>query len=190
MRIGEFFFVALIAMWVGVASGQDRVDGHNGVDYRIGADDVISIVVWKNEALSRRVPVRPDGMISLPLLNDVRAAGLTPMELREVLSQGLVEYMPDPEVSVIVETVNSFKVSVIGEVRKAGRYEIKSRTSVLDLLALAEGFTEFASRSRIVILRDTGTKVERIPFNYNRVVSSGNGAENVFLQPGDTVVVP
>ena len=159
-------------------------------DYRIGPEDVLDIAVWNNTAISRTVPVRPDGKISLPLLNDVQAAGLTPMQLREVLTKKLAEYTPTPEVSVIVREVHSFKVSVIGEVKKPGRHELKSRATVLDALAMAEGVGEFAARGRIVILRSEGNSLKRIPFNYNRVVSSDGELENFQLQPGDIIVVP
>ena len=171
-------------------------------DYRIGPEDLLQISVWKNEAMSRSVPVRPDGKISLPLLNDVQAAGLTALELRDVLTQKLADYMPNPEVSVIVSEVRSFKISVVGEVARPARYDLKSWTTVLDALALAGGFTPFAARSRIVILRPEGNTVKRIPFNYNKVISSreslldrilnagGEGQENFYLQNGDIVLVP
>jgi polysaccharide export outer membrane protein len=157
-------------------------------EYRIGPEDVLHIAVWKNDAITRTVPVRPDGMISLPLLNEIRAAGLTPAELRDVLMKQLVEYMPSPEVAVIVTDVKSYKVSVIGEVRRPALLELKSWTTVLDALALAGGFTEFAARNRIVILRRNGKTVQRIPFNYSKVVS---GEQQSFtLLPGDVVLVP
>src|SRR5881296_361976 len=159
-------------------------------DYRIGPEDVLDIAVWNNTAISRTVPVRPDGKISLPLLNDVQAAGLTPMQLRDVLIKKLAEYIPAPEVSVIVREVHSIKVSVIGEVKKPGRHELKSRATVLDALAMAEGLGEFASRGRIVILRPDGNTLKRIPFNYNKVVSTDGELENFMLQPGDIIVVP
>jgi len=155
--------------------------------YRIGPEDVLHISVWKNDTMSRTVPVRPDGKISLPLLNDVQAAGLTALELREVLTQKLAEYLPSPEVSVIVSDVRSFKVSIIGEVARPGRFELKSWTTVLDVLALAGGFTQFATRSRMVILRPDGTTMKRIPFNYNKL--SGE-QENFYLRNGDIVLVP
>ena len=158
-------------------------------DYRIGPEDVLDISVWNNAAISRTVPVRPDGKVSLPLVNDVQAAGLTPMQLRSALIKKLAEYVPSPEVSVIVREVHSFKVSVIGEVKRTGRHELKGRATVLDVLALAEGFGEFAARGRIVVIRQDG---RQILFNYNKVVSSnGAGArENFLLQPGDIIVVP
>ena len=167
----------------------EREASRNGTPdaYRIGPEDMLQISVWKNEAMTRTIPVRPDGKISLPLLNDVQAAGLTALELREVLAQKLGEYIPSPEVSVIVSDVRSFKVSVIGEVARAGRFELKSSTSVLDALALAGGFTPFAARSRIVILRPAGTTMKKIPFNYNKLAGA---QENFYLQNGDIVLEP
>jgi polysaccharide biosynthesis/export protein len=156
-------------------------------DYRIGPEDVLQISVWKNDALTRTVQVRPDGKISLPLLNDVQAAGFTPLELRKVLTQKLMDYEPSAEVSVIVSEVRSFKVSVIGEVTKSGRYDLKSWATVLDVLALAGGFTQFAAPSRIVILRPDGTTMKRIPFNYNKLAGE---QENFYLRNGDIVLVP
>jgi polysaccharide biosynthesis/export protein len=170
--------------------GASERDGNRGAPpdtYRIGPEDVLSISVWKNEAMSRAVPVRPDGKISLPLLNDVQAGGLTALELRDVLTKQLAAYMPNPEVSVIVTDVRSFKVSVIGEVARPGRYEFKSWTTVLDALALAGGFTQFASRSRILILQPDGKTMKRIPFNYNKI---GAEQENFYLRNGDIVMVP
>jgi polysaccharide export outer membrane protein len=158
--------------------------------YKIGPEDMLNISVWKNDALSRSVQVRPDGMISMPLLDDVGAAGLTPLQLRDVLAKRLAEFMPNPEVSVIVADVRSFKVSLLGEVARPGRYELKSWTTILDVLAQAGGFNQFAARSRIVVLRPTGKTMTRIPFNYNKVVSSGGEVENFYLQPGDIVLVP
>ena len=158
--------------------------------YKIGPEDMIAVSVWKNDAMSRVIPVRPDGMISLPLLDDVQAAGLTPMQLRDVITKRLTDYMPAPEVSVIVNDVRSFKVSVIGEVSRPARYELKSLTTVLDVLAQAGGFNQFANRSRIVILRPNGKSMTRIPFNYNKVIASGGEEENFYLQPNDIVLVP
>jgi polysaccharide export outer membrane protein len=159
--------------------------------YKIGPEDLLSVSVWKNDAMSRVVPVRPDGMISLPLLDDVQAAGLTPMQLRDVIIKKLADYMPAPEVSVIVNEVRSFKVSVMGEVARPARYELRSVTTILDVLAQAGGFTQFANRSRIVILRPNGNKaMTRIPFNYNKVIASGGEDENFYLQPNDIVLVP
>lgn len=163
--------------------------GPVGADYKIGIDDVLDIAVWNNTTVSRTVPVRPDGKISLPLLNEVQAAGLTPSQLRASLMAKLVEYMPTPEVSVIVREVHSNKISVLGEVRKAGRYEISQRATVLDAVALAGGFNDFARRSKMVIVRVEGSTVTRIPCDYDKVIASGQ-PDTFFLRPGDTLVVP
>lgn len=157
-------------------------------DYRIGPEDLIKVTVWKNEALGAEVPVRPDGRISLPLLNDVPAAGLTPMELKETLTRRLAEYVPGAEVSVMVLEIRSPRVSVLGEVARPGRYDIRSRTTVLDLLALAGGLTEFAARSRILVLRRAGERVERMHFDYDRAMKEGSDG-NFDLRPGDIVLV-
>ena len=166
-------------------ASDDRLQG-----YRIGPEDVLQISVWNNEALSRTVPVRPDGMISLPLINDVKAAGLTPMELRDALIKKLSEFVPAPEVSVIVTDVRSFMISVIGEVMKPGRYDLKSSATVVDALAMAGGFKEFASRSNVVVLRQEGRVVKRISFDYDKLKSGSVTAVNFPLRPGDIVLVP
>lgn len=159
-------------------------------EYRIGPEDVLDVAIWNHADLAKVVPVRPDGRISLPLVNDVVVAGLTPMELRDILMEKFALYVPNAEVSVIVREIHSFKVSVIGNVRKPGRFELKSRTTVLDVLALAEGLTEFADRHRIVILRYEGSELKRLRFNYDDSISEGGVNGTLFLQPGDSVVVP
>lgn len=158
-------------------------------DYRIGPEDLLDISVWKNPELSRTVPVRPDGKVSLPLVNDIQAAGLTPTALREQLIARLSEFIPAPEVAVIVREVHSVKVAVVGSVKTPGRYELKSTATVLELLALAQGLTDFASRDRIVILRQVNGESTRIPFNY-RKVAAGDEQENLIVQPGDIILVP
>jgi polysaccharide export outer membrane protein len=158
-------------------------------EYQIGPEDVLDISVWKNPELSRTVPVRPDGKVSLPLLNDFQAAGLTPSDLREQLVSRLSDFVPTPEVSVIVREVHSRKVAVVGAVKTAGRYELKSPMTVLEAIAMAQGFTDFAARDRIVVLRQNGGTTTRIPFNY-RKIADGMEQENFFVRPGDIVVVP
>ncbi|HEY3161853.1 MAG TPA: polysaccharide biosynthesis/export family protein [Vicinamibacterales bacterium] len=170
------------------------VRSSNAVDmskeYLIGPEDVLDITVWKNcPDLCRTVPVRPDGKMSLPLVNDVQAAGLTPMDLRRHLTEQLAEYLPSPEVSVIVREVHNFKVAVVGSVKMPGDYEIKSQATVLELIARAQGLTEFANRDKVVVLRQNGTKTERIKFNY-RKVAEGNDEDNFFVRAGDIIVVP
>lgn len=166
--------------------------------YAIGPEDVLDIVVWGNTEISRSVPVRPDGKISLPLLDDVQAAGLTPMQLREALATSLAHYLATPNVSVIVREVHSFKVTVIGEVKTPGRYELGSRATVLDVLAMAGGPSDYAARERMTVLRQRGSSTERIPFSLDKVLTrhapaAGSGADgslNLCLVPGDIIVVP
>ena len=159
-------------------------------DYVIGPEDMLQVSIWKNEAMSRTLPVRPDGKISLPLLHDITAAGLTPLQLRDKIAAALGEFMPNPEVSVSVMQVNSYRVSVLGEVQKPGVLQLKAPTTVLEALALAGGFRDFASPSKIVIFRkDASGQTQKLRFNYNRAVGS-TGEENVSLKSGDVVVVP
>ena len=157
--------------------------------FRIGPEDILDVQVWKNSDLSRVVPVRPDGMISLPLVNDIQAAGLTPGELRQQITQRLSEFIPSPEVSVIVREVHSVKVAVVGNVKMPGHYEVKSPATVLDLIARAQGLNEFASKDKIVVLRQNGATTTRMPFNY-RKVAGGSDQENFFVRAGDIIVVP
>jgi polysaccharide export outer membrane protein len=159
-------------------------------EYRIGAQDVLQVSVFGNEDLSRSVTVRPDGMISLPLINDVLAEGLTPMELRTVLLEQLVEFVPSPEIAVIVTEVRSLMISVIGEVMKPGRYDLRAAATVVDALALAGGFKEFASRSRIVVIRSQGATKRKLSFDYDKLDSTKSPQENFSLKPGDIVLVP
>jgi polysaccharide export outer membrane protein len=161
-----------------------------GTDYIIGPEDVLQISVWKNEAISRQAPVRPDGKVSLPLLNDIQAAGLTPMQLRDKVATALSEYIPNPEVSVTVIEVRSYRVSVLGAVQKPGVLQLKSATTIMEALALAGGFKDFASPSKIVIFRkDERGATQKIRFNYNRAIGSGD-EQNMMLVAGDVVVVP
>jgi len=158
-------------------------------EFQIGAEDVLDISVWKNQELSRKVPVRPDGKISLPLVNDIQAAGLTPSELRQQIAAKLAEFVPTPEVSVVVQEVQSLKVSVVGAVKTPGRFTLRSSATVLECLAMAQGLTEFANKEKIVILRQTGSTTQRIPFNY-RKVAEGSEQENFLVKAGDIIVVP
>jgi polysaccharide export outer membrane protein len=167
-------------------------------EYVIGPEDVLDVAVWDNTPLTRTVPVRPDGKISLPLLNDVHAAGLTPMQLRDRLAKALIEYIPSPAVSVLVREIHSFKVAVLGQVKTPGRYEIKDRATVLDLLAMAGGLTEYADRGRIVVLRRDVPAPRHMPVPYDRLTSKNaakqgsrtGGQDNFCVHPGDVIVVP
>lgn len=159
-------------------------------EYRIGPEDVLDVTLWNHPDVARVVPVRPDGRISLPLVNEVVVSGLTSQQLRDILIQKFTPFVPNPEVSIIVREIHSFKVSVLGNVRTPGRFELKSRATVLDALALAQGLTEFAERRRIVVLRHEGTQVKRIRFDYDDSVSESGASTVMFLRPGDTIFVP
>jgi polysaccharide biosynthesis/export protein len=157
--------------------------------YKIGPEDVLDISVWKSPELSRSVPVRPDGKVSLPLVNDIKAAGLTPEQLRQELTTRLSDFIPAPEVAVIVREVHSAKAAVVGAVRSPGRFELRSPATVLEVIAMAQGFTDFAERDRIVILRQNGRTTVRIPFRYTKL-EIGTEQDNFFVEPGDIIVVP
>jgi polysaccharide export outer membrane protein len=159
------------------------------VEYLIGPEDILDIMVWKNAELSRTVPVRPDGKISLPLVNDIQAAGLTPTDLRQQITERLGEYVPAAEVAVIVREIHSSKIAVMGQVRMPGRYEVKSPATVMEMIAQAQGLTEFAAKDRIVVLRQNGGQTARMPFNY-RKAAEGSEQENFFVRPGDIIFVP
>jgi polysaccharide export outer membrane protein len=182
--------IMLSAAGARVPATASRLQPPEDPSYRIGPEDVVQVSVWNNEAMSRTAPIRPDGKLSLPLLNDVQAAGLTPMELRDRLMQRLAEYIPHPEVSVVVTEVRSFKVAIIGQVPKPDRFELRSAATVMDVLAMAGGFTEFASRSRIVVIRSTGDSIERIPFDYEKIRNGDPSQPNFRLHPGDIILVP
>jgi polysaccharide export outer membrane protein len=158
-------------------------------DYVIGPEDMLQITVWKNDTLSKAVPVRPDGKISLPLLHDIQAAGLTAMQLRDKISGALAEFMPNPEVSVIVTDVRSFRVSVLGEVQRPGVLQLRSDTSILEAIAMSGGFRDFASPSKIIIFRkDNYGNTHKLSFNYNRAMRGQE--DNLALKSGDVIVVP
>jgi polysaccharide biosynthesis/export protein len=171
-----------------VADGPCHGESCRVEKYVIGPGDVLHISVWKDASLERIDTVRPDGMISFPLINEIQAAGLTPLQLQKTLSDHLRQYMSDPEVSVVVQEVHSFAVSVLGEVKTPGRYELKNQATVLDVLAQAGGLSEFASPSKIVILRDEDGAKKRIMFDYDTAVY---GEEPPFyVHPGDIISVP
>jgi polysaccharide export outer membrane protein len=156
-------------------------------EFRIGVEDVLDITVRDNPDLTRVVPVRPDGRISLPLINDIAAAGLTPMELRDALNEKLATFIHHPDASVVVREIHSLKVSVLGNVRAPGRFELKGSSSVLDALAMAQGFNDFAARRKITILRREGSMQQQLRFDYDSAVKGGR---NLLVKPGDVIVVP
>ncbi len=159
-------------------------------EYTIGVEDILEITVWKNPDLSSLVPVRPDGKISLPLIDDVQAAGRTPVELKQVLTDRWKAFLSAPEVSVIVKEVNSYKVYMVGEVTRPGELRVKSTIRLLQAISLAGGFTAYADRDKILVLRDASDHELRYEINYNKIVSGDRPEDNLVLLPGDTVVVP
>jgi polysaccharide biosynthesis/export protein len=157
-------------------------------NYIIGAQDVLDISVWKEDQLTRTVPVRPDGKISLPLLNDVQASGLTPTQLATQITQDLKKFVTDPQVTVIVREINSQRVYMLGEIGRAGAYPLLPGMTVLQALSSAGGFTQFANTKKIYVLRVENGKQQKIPFNYKEALNKGD--QNVLLKAGDTIVVP
>ena len=158
--------------------------------YVIGSQDVLDINVWKEPDMTRIVPVRPDGKITLPLINDVQAAGSTPQQLAASVTEKLRKYITEPQVTVIVTQINSQRVFVMGEVLRAGAFPLVPGTTVLQALANAGGFTTFANVKKIHVMRMVNGKPTELPFNYREVVKGGNPEQNIKLEPGDTVVVP
>ena len=159
-------------------------------DYVIGSDDVLEIKFWKDDVLSREVVVRPDGKISLQLLNELQAAGLTPEQLRSAIVVEAKSIIEEPNVAVIVKQINSRKVFITGQVEKPGVYPLTSATTVLQLISLAGGLKEFAKEKQIVVMRSEGAAPLAYPFNYEEVRKGKRLTQNISLKPGDTVVVP
>ena len=159
--------------------------------YIIGAEDVLSIYVWKEPDMSKTVPVRPDGMISLPLVGEIKAAGYTPVQLQDVLSESMKKLISDPQVTVVVEKVSSLSFNIVGEVLRPGYFPLTRRMTVLDAIAMAGGFKDFAKTKKVYVLRTSanGTQ-ERLLFNYKDVIKGKNPQQNIELLPRDTIVVP
>jgi polysaccharide export outer membrane protein len=159
--------------------------------YRIGSSDVLAITVWKEPEISRSIPVRPDGKISLPLIGELQAAGRTPLQLEQDISRKLKAYIANPDVNVMVQQINSEKFNVLGRVAKSGSFPLSSDTSVLDAIATAGGFLDFAKVTGIYVLRSApGGGQKRLAFNYKDVIKGKHPEQNIKLEPGDTVVVP
>lgn len=158
-------------------------------DYVIGIEDVISVVFWSERDLSAEVVVRPDGKISLPMLNDLSAAGMTPEQLAESIQQAALKFVRNAGATVIVKQVNSRKVYVIGEVNRPGTFALSTDVNVMQIIAQAGGFLEHAKKGDVVIVRTENGQERRYKFNYNDVVRGKNVAQNILLRPGDTILV-
>jgi len=158
--------------------------------YKIGPQDVLRVDVWKEPEISRTVPVRPDGKVSLPLLNDVQASGLTPVQLATKIADGLKKYITNPQVTVGVTEINSRRIFVTGEVTKPGAFSLLPNMTVLQALSSSGGFTQFARLKNIYILRMEDGKQVKHPFNYKEAVSGKHPEQNIILEGGDVIVVP
>jgi polysaccharide export outer membrane protein len=160
-----------------------------GPSYVIGADDTLFISVWKEPDLTNSLPVRADGMISMPLLNDVQAAGLTPMQLAASITEKLKKYVADPHVTVVVTQMNSQRVYLTGEVMRSGAVPLTPGMTVLQALASA-GFTQFANTKKIYVLRHGSEGDKKFPVDYKKLIKGESSQQNILLKPGDTIVVP
>lgn len=204
-RIGSICLVGLLGIFTanaqqtdtkasGTASAETKQDtaakppATSDTEYKIGPQDILRIDVWKEPEITRTIPVRPDGKISLPLLNDVQAAGLTAMQLAGVIRDALTKYITTPQVTVTVSEINSRRVFVTGEVAKQGALPLLPGMTALQAMASAGGFTQFSKPTKIYILRTTDGKQEKIPFNYKEVVKGKS--PDIPLLAGDVIVVP
>jgi len=183
--------IALVAVIVLAAGIKESTGKPHDDSFIIGSNDVLAINVWKQPDISRSIPVRSDGRISLPLIGEVQAAGRTPMKLEQDIAAKLEPFLTEPEVTVIVEQINSEKFNILGRVAKPGSYAMTDSTTVLDAIALAGGFRDFAKQKAVYVLRQNpdGSQT-RLPFNYREVIQGKNTEQNIKLQRHDTIVVP
>ena len=158
--------------------------------YVIGPEDVLYIQVWREDALTRTVPVRMDGNISLPIIQEIKASGLTPLQLKDELTKRLKEFIESPNVSVTVMEANSFKVYVSGQVKTPGVYRLRSETTVLQIIPMAGGFSDWANPKKILVIRKENGKEKHITVNYKKIMKGDDPGSNITLRPGDTVIVP
>jgi len=159
-------------------------------NYVIGPEDILYIHVWNEQHLSRTVPVRIDGKISLPLVDEIQATGLTPLQLKESLTQKLKDFVDTPTVSVMVMEAKSFKVYVSGQVKSPGVFTLKSETNLLQMIIMAGGFTDWANQKKILIIRNENGKEKRMTINYKKIVKGDDPRSNIVLKAGDTIIVP
>lgn len=158
--------------------------------YIIGQGDVLEFFVWRNEHLSRQVTVRPDGKISLPLIQDFQAEGLTILQLKDRITRQFKQYVQNPTVTVIVRQINSYKISILGRVAKPGIYSLTTKTTLLEAISMAGGFTEWANKRKIIVIRNQVGQKKKLRINYKKIVSGKDLSQNIILQRGDTIVVP
>jgi polysaccharide export outer membrane protein len=202
MKRTIYVFLLALGLVVGPAAAQGEAkakESGNGdavkaattdPGYVIGADDVLTVSVWKEPELTRSVVVRPDGMISIPLLGDVKADGLTPVQLAALLTERLRKFVNEPQVTIIVNTINSRLIHLVGEVNRAGTFPMLPNMTLLMALSGAGGFTQFANTKKIYLLRTENGVQKKYNFNYKEVIKGNRPEENILLKPGDTIVVP
>jgi polysaccharide export outer membrane protein len=182
--------------WAGDSQGEGSGwDGkmtilHLSDDYVIGQGDVIEVFVWRNDQLSREVVVRPDGKISLPLLQDIQAEGFTVVQLKNQITRLLTEHLDNPRVSVIIKAIKSYRVSVLGRVRNPGVYPITGKTTLAEAIALAGGFTEWADKGDITVVSNEGGEEKKVVINYKKIASGKDPSQNIILRRGDIIIVP
>jgi polysaccharide export outer membrane protein len=192
MKLTALFTIFSISLFVaGAVNAQqlDSTNGYGGTEFQLGPDDVIEVFVWKEPELSTTVVVRPDGKVSLPLIGELPTTGKTAMQLQKEIGEKLTQYVSEPVVNVMVKEVNSAKVSVLGEVKAPGIYKIKDRATVLDAIALAGGFTEYAKRNKVTIIRPVSTgEQKRIKLNVDDQIKNSKG-DLFYIMPYDKVYV-
>lgn len=185
LRLGLIFLIGS-----GGLLGAQETDDVIAAKYVIGVGDVLSVSVWKNSEVSVTVPVRPDGMISVPLVGDVSVAGQTPAQVRAELTRRFDEFLTAPAVSIVVDEITSRRVFVVGEVGSSGVYDILQATKLMQVLAMAGGLTEYAKKDQVIILRDVDGQDRRIEVSIKAIESGRRADDNILLQPGDTIIVP
>jgi polysaccharide export outer membrane protein len=159
-------------------------------DYVIGLGDVLDVFVWRNDQLSRTVVVRPDGRISLPLIQDVQAQGLTVVQLKEEITRRFNEHINHPKITIVVSQINSYRVSVLGRVQRPGVYPITGDTTLVEAISAAGGFTEWANKRKITVITHQGEEEKKITVNYKKIASGKDPSQNIILKRGDTIIVP
>lgn len=187
------FTIILLTYTVSFAQGKSSPRGEVAADsdsYVIGAEDVLYIHVWREEPVSRTITVRMDGKISMPLIDEIEAAGLTPRQLKDKITERLKQFIENPVVSVTVTEANSFKVFLSGQVRTPGVYRLRSETTILQIIPMAGGLTEWADQKKILVIRKEDGKDKRITVNYKKLVKDGDLSQNLVLKAGDTIIVP
>jgi polysaccharide biosynthesis/export protein len=193
MKLTTLFTIVFMSLFLAGAMNAQQVNstdhGYGGTEFRLGPDDVIEVFVWKEPELSTTVVVRPDGKVSLPLIGELPTSGKTAVELQREIGDRLTQYVSDPVVNVMVKEVNSAKVSVLGEVKTPGIYKIKDRATVLDVIALAGGFTEYAKRNKVTIIRPAiSGEQKRIQLNVDDQIKSSKG-DLFYILPYDKIYV-